>query len=79
MNEMIEIINQVGFPMSVCIICFYFIYQMNKNMREDSKQREDLLFNRIGEISKTLADVAKTLSLINERIEVLEERIDEQK
>ena len=42
--------------------------------REDSKKREELLFTRIGEISKTLSDVANTLALIDERIEKLEEK-----
>ena len=45
-----------------------------KENREDSKKREELLFTRIGEISKTLSDVANTLALIDERIEKLEEK-----
>lgn len=79
MQELVNLINTVGFPVGVCLLCFYFIYQTNKQTREDSQRREDLLFTRIGEISKTLADVAKTLSLINERIEALEEKVNEQK
>ena len=77
MNDIVNLINTVGFPVGVCLLCFYFIYQTNKQTREDSQRREDLLFTRIGEISKTLADVAKTLSLINERIEALEEKVNE--
>ena len=77
MQEIVNLINTVGFPVGVCLLCFYFIYQTNKQSREDSQRREDLLFTRIGEISKTLADVAKTLSLINERIEALEEKVNE--
>lgn len=77
MQEIVNLINTVGFPVGVCLLCFYFIYQTNKQTREDSQRREDLLFTRIGEISKTLADVAKTLSLINERIEALEEKVNE--
>lgn len=76
MNDLVSIINQLGFPIGVCLACFYFIYQTNKQVRDDAKNREELFFTRIGEISKTLADVSKTLSLINERIEALEDKIN---
>ena len=74
MGEIIEIIQTLGFPVAVCIACFSFINTIIKENREDSKKREELLFTRIGEISKTLSDVANTLALIDERIEKLEEK-----
>ena len=74
MGELAEIIQTLGFPVAVCIACFYFINTIIKENREDSKKREELLFTRIGEISKTLSDVANTLALIDERIEKLEEK-----
>ena len=74
MGEIIEVIQTLGFPVAVCIACFYFINTIIKENREDSKKREELLFTRIGEISKTLSDVANTLALIDERIEKLEEK-----
>ena len=74
MSELAEIIQTLGFPVAVCIACFYFINTIIKENREDSKKREELLFTRIGEISKTLSDVANTLALIDERIEKLEEK-----
>ena len=74
MGEIIEVIQTLGFPVAVCLACFYFINTIIKENREDSKKREELLFTRIGEISKTLSDVANTLALIDERIEKLEER-----
>ena len=74
MDKITELIQNLGFPVGVCLICFFFINQLIKDNREDSKKREELLYSRIGEISKTLSDVAKTLSLIDERIENLERK-----
>ena len=74
MGELIEAIQTLGFPVAVCIACFYFINSIIKENREDSKKREELFFTRIAEISKTLSDVANTLALIDERIEKLEEK-----
>lgn len=76
MGEIITLIENFGFPVGVCIACFYFIFVTQKQQREDNREREELLFNRIGEISKSLADVVATLERINDRITELEERVD---
>ena len=72
MKEMIEIIQTIGFPIAVCIACFYFIQQIIKENREDNKKREEIMFTQLGDITRTLADISKTLALIDERIEKLE-------
>ena len=74
MEAIISTIQSLGFPIGVCLVCFYFINQLINDNREDSKKREELLFSRVGEISQTLSDVAKTLALIDERIENLEKQ-----
>ena len=73
MKEMIEIIQTIGFPIAVCIACFYFIQQIIKENREDNKKREELMFTQLSDITRTLAEISKTLALIDERIEKLEE------
>ena len=77
MQEMIEIIQTIGFPIAVCIACFYFIQQIIKENREDNKKREEIMFTQLGDITRTLANISKTLALIDERIEKLEEKKDE--
>lgn len=72
MKEMIEIIQTIGFPIAVCIACFYFIQQIIKENREDNKKREEIMFTQLGDITRTLAEISKTLALIDERIEKLE-------
>ena len=73
MQEMIEIIQTIGFPIAVCIACFYFIQQIIKENREDNKKREEIMFTQLADITRTLAEISKTLALIDERIEKLEE------
>ena len=79
MSEFLTVIQDVGFPIAVCVICFYYIYNLSKENREDAKNREDILYTKIGEISNTLIEVSKTLASINQRIEDLEEKLKEDK
>ena len=72
MKEMIEIIQTIGFPIAVCIACFYFIKQIITENREDNKKREEVMFTQLADITRTLAEISKTLALIDERIEKLE-------
>ena len=72
--EMLDIIQSVGFPIGVCLVCFLFINQLISENRNDNQKREELLFSQIGEISKTMAEISKTLALIDERIEKLERK-----
>ncbi|MGM9834343.1 MAG: hypothetical protein ACI31M_01000 [Bacilli bacterium] len=73
MKEIVEIIQTIGFPITVCIACFYFIQQIIKENREDNKKREEIMFTQLTDITRTLAEISKTLALIDERIEKLEE------
>ena len=74
MQEIVEIIQTIGFPIAVCIACFCFIQQIIKENREDNKKREEILFTQVNDITRTLAEISRTLALIDERIEKLEER-----
>lgn len=73
MGEIIEVIQTLGFPVAVCIACFYFINTIIKENREDNKKREEIMFTQLADITRTLAEISKTLALIDERIEKLEE------
>ena len=73
MQEIAELIQSLGFPVVVCIACFYFINTIIKENREDNKKREEIMFTQLSDITRTLADISKTLVLIDERIEKLEE------
>ena len=75
--DLIEIIQAIGFPISVCIACFYFIQNIITQNREDNKKREEVMFSQISNITSTLSEISRTLALIDDRIEKLEDRDNE--
>ena len=75
--DVIEIIQTIGFPIAVCIACFYFIQNIITQNREDNKKREEIMFTQISNITSTLAEISRTLALIDDRIEKLEDRDNE--
>lgn len=75
--DLIEIIQTIGFPISVCIACFYFIQNIITQNREDNKKREEVMFSQISNITSTLSEISRTLALIDDRIEKLEDRNNE--
>ena len=74
MQEIVELIQTIGFPIAVCIACFCFIQQIIKENREDNIKREEVMFTQLGDITRTLSEISRTLALIDERIEKLEDR-----
>ena len=65
MNEVVEVINNIGFPIAMCIGLGYYISTRDKAMREDNekdKERlyEEIKFNR--ETSQTLLECNKLLA-----------------
>ena len=75
--DLIEIIQTIGFPISVCIACFYFIQNIITQNREDNKKREEVMFSQISNITSTLSEISRTLALIDDRIEKLEDKGNE--
>ena len=77
MGEIIEVIQTIGFPIAVCVACFFFIQQIIKENREDNIKREEVMFTQLADITRTLSEISRTLALIDERIEKLEDRENE--
>ena len=77
MGEIIELIQTIGFPIAVCVACFFFIQQIIKENREDNIKREEVMFTQLADITRTLSEISRTLALIDERIEKLEDRENE--
>lgn len=78
----IELISNLGFPIVVTIVLFYFIWQLHK----DNKERENKLYSQIDTIQKnsneqiekfgnSLDNFGNTLSSIDTRLSILETTI----
>ena len=86
MNEIIELIPTLGFPIVCCVaiaVCFYRILMM---VLADSKERENNLMNLTREISSKIAELGtivdkntEAISVMNEKIEKLADEVEGKK
>lgn len=86
MNELLEVIPTLGFPIVCCVatgVCFYRILMM---VLADSKEREQNLMNLTREISSKIAELGtivdkntEAISIMNEKIEKLSDEVEGKK
>ena len=83
MNEMLDLIPTLGFPIVCCVaigVCFYRILMM---VLSDSKEREQNLMNLTRDVSSKIAELGQivdknteAISVMNEKLEKLAEEVD---
>ena len=77
MNDIINLITNLGFPI-VCVIgCAYFINYIIKAERDENQKREEKYIETINKFSVVLEKVNDNLSGINKRLEFFENKLDE--
>ena len=77
MNEIIELIPTLGFPIVCCVaigICFYRILMM---VLADSKEREQNLMNLTRDISSKISELGQIVDKNTEAIRVMNEKIEQ--
>lgn len=77
MNEIIEVIPTLGFPIVCCVaigICFYRILMM---VLADSKEREQNLMNLTRDISSKISELGQIVDKNTEAISVMNEKIEQ--
>ena len=77
MNDVINLITNLGFPIVCVIACAYFINYIIKAEREENKKREEKYIDTINKFSVVLEKVNDNLSAINKRLEYFENKLDE--
>ena len=76
MNEMIELIPTLGFPIVCCVaigVCFYHILMM---VLADSKERENNLMNLTRDISTKISELGQIVDKNTEAISIMNEKIE---
>lgn len=83
MEEMIQMISTVGFPIVAVIGMGCFFYKMWIMLEENNKTREERLMNIIREYSTTLANLGrivdentKMIAILSEKVEAVEHKIE---
>ena len=77
MNDITNLITNLGFPIVCVIACAYFIIYIIKAGREENKRREEKYIETINKFSVVLEKVNDNLSAINKRLEYFENKLDE--
>ena len=86
MNELIELIPTLGFPIVCCVAIGICFYQMLNKVLSDSKERENNLMILTREISSKIAELGsivdkntEAISVMNEKLEKLSEEVEGRK
>ena len=86
MNEIVELIPTLGFPIVCCVAVGICFYQMLNKVLSDSKEREQSLMNLTREISSKIAELGQivdknteAISVMNEKLEKLSQEVEDKK
>ena len=52
MNDIVNIISTVGFPIGSCLLCMGYIYKDKQQSREENAKREEKLMDRLQDLMK---------------------------
>lgn len=84
MNEIVQVISTVGFPIVAVIGMGYFFFVVWKTQETRNTEREDKLMELIRELSTNLANIGriveentKELAVLSEKVEQIEHKIGE--
>ena len=77
MNDVVNLITNLGFPIVCVIACAYFINYIIKAEREENQKREEKYINTINNFSVVLDKVNDNLTTNNKRLEYIENKLDE--
>lgn len=77
MEQFIELITNLGFPVACVIALGYFVYRIYLNSTADSKAREEKLYNEIAENRKINAEAIKTIALYAEKLDTIQRDVNE--
>ena len=77
MNDIVNIISTVGFPIASCLLYMYYIYKDKNQTRQEHLKREDKLMEQIARFNEIMNHFNDTLISLDKRIENIEENLKE--
>ena len=77
MNDVVNLITNLGFPIVCVIACAYFINYIIKAEREENQKREEKYIDTINNFSVVMDKVNDNLINNNKRLEYIENKLDE--
>ena len=77
LDEIVNLVTTLGFPIVCVIACAYFINYIIKAEREENQKREEKYIDTINKFSVVLDKVNDNLIANNKRLEYIENKLDE--
>ena len=77
MNDIVNIISTVGFPITSCILYMIYIYKDKNQAREENLKREDKLMEQISRFNEIMNQFNNTLISLDKGIENIEFNLKE--
>ena len=68
MTDAISIIQTVGFPIACVIALGYYLYTINKQMRDENATREERLYRIIDQQSEHMSALKTSIDTLNDTI-----------
>lgn len=76
MDETLQAITTVGFPIVCCMGFAMYIFKERQAEREESRKREERLFNQLNSNNITMDKFNETLISLDKRLENIENKVD---
>ena len=77
MNDIVNIISTVGFPITSCILYMFYIYKDKQQTREEHLKRENKLMEQLSKFNEIMNHFNDTLISLDKRIENIENNLKE--
>ena len=77
LDEIVNLVTTLGFPIVCVIACAYFINNMIKAQREENQNREEKYIETINNFTIVMDKVNENLITNNKRLEYIENKLDE--
>ena len=77
MNDVVNLITNLGFPIVCVIACAYFINNIVKAEREENQKREEKYIETINKFSVVMDKVNDNIITNNKRLEYIENKLDD--
>ena len=77
MNDITNLITNLGFPIVCVVACAYFINYIIKAERQENQKREEKYIETINKFSTVMDKVNDNISTNNKRLEYIENKLDE--
>ena len=75
MNDIVNIISTVGFPITSCILYMFYIYKDKQQTTEEHLKRESKLMEQLSKFNEIMSHFNDTLISLDKRIENIEENL----